>query len=328
MTLRRHPSMRRLGTLAALVALVGIFGGVTQAGEIELNLQAVMAGADQRDTVSTLVYLSDQVDLQAIEKQLLRTDGTLQQRHELVVTSLQQRALLSQSNLLDKLETLQAAGNVTAYEPFWISNCVRVDATPAAIKEIADQPDVDTVYLNYPIELIEPVSTGEPGKAIGGRAVEDGVAAVRAPEVWSLGFTGTGVLVATLDTGVDGTHPALAARWRGVADPRYADNPEWAWFDPVTSTTFPASFGSHGTHTMGTVCGGAPGDEVERSPRRAVDSRRRHRSRQHRTDCRRRDPILPVADRSGRKSGDELGCPAGLLEFLATGHLARLPSLR
>ena len=258
--------MRRLGTLAALVALVGVFGGVTQAGEIELNLQAVMAGAGQRDTVSTLVFLSDQVDLQAIDKQLQRTDGNLQQRHELVVTSLQQRALTTQRSLLEKLATLQSVGSVAAYEPFWISNCVRVDATPAAIEEIAAQPDVSTVYLNYPIELIEPVSTGEPGKAIGGRAVEDGVAAVRAPEVWSLGFTGTGVLVATLDTGVDGTHPALASRWRGVADARYADNPEWAWFDPVTNTTFPTSFGSHGTHTMGTVCGGAPGDQVGVAP--------------------------------------------------------------
>jgi bacillopeptidase F len=101
-----------------------------------------------------------------------------------------------------------------------------------------------------------------------GRAVlaaEPGVVAVRAPEVWGMGITGEGVLVATLDTGVEGSHPALASRWRGN-DPAYAGNPEWAWFDPVSSTTFPTAFGSHGTHTMGTVCGGAPGDEVGVAP--------------------------------------------------------------
>jgi subtilisin family serine protease len=43
---------------------------------------------------------------------------------------------------------------------------------------------------------------------------------------------GEGVLVATLDTGVDGDHPALADRWAGVADPRYEGHPEWAWYDP------------------------------------------------------------------------------------------------
>ena len=74
------------------------------------------------------------------------------------------------------------------------------------------------------------------------------------------------MLVATLDTGVDGNHPALASRWRGVADPRYAGHPEWAFFDPVTGQTFPFDSGSHGTHTMGTVCGGAPGDEVGVAP--------------------------------------------------------------
>ena len=84
--------------------------------------------------------------------------------------------------------------------------------------------------------------------------------------MWDLGITGEGALVATLDTGVDGNHPALASRWRGL-NPLYAANPEWAWFDPVTNTTFPQSFGSsHGTHTMGSVCGGMPGDQVGVAP--------------------------------------------------------------
>jgi bacillopeptidase F len=80
-----------------------------------------------------------------------------------------------------------------------------------------------------------------------------------------MGITGVGTLVSSLDTGVDGDHPALASRWRGL-DPAYAGNPEWAWFDPVTNTTFPQAWGSHGTHTMGTVCGGAPGDQVGVAP--------------------------------------------------------------
>ena len=53
--------------------------------------------------------------------------------------------------------------------------------------------------------------------------------------MWALGFDGTGVLVANIDTGVDGAHAALASRWRGAADPRYADNPEWAWLDPYAA---------------------------------------------------------------------------------------------
>jgi len=69
-----------------------------------------------------------------------------------------------------------------------------------------------------------------------------------------MGFTGDGRLVCHLDTGVDGNHPALNARWRGF-DPQYNGHPEWAWFDPVTNTTFPFDNNGHGTHTMGTICG-------------------------------------------------------------------------
>ena len=54
--------------------LVGCFAGAAQAGQVELNLQAVMAGTAQHDTVSALVYLSDRVDLPALEKQLERGD--------------------------------------------------------------------------------------------------------------------------------------------------------------------------------------------------------------------------------------------------------------
>src|SRR5690606_27208916 len=46
----------------------------------------------------------------------------------------------------------------------------------------------------------------------------------------------------------------------------YAGRPDWAFFDPVTHWQFPQDGGVHGTHTMGTVCGGAPGHQVGVAP--------------------------------------------------------------
>ncbi len=259
--------MRRLTTIAILAALLDGAAGAAVAGTIEPNLQAILSAAGAQDRVSALVYLSDRVDVDVLAKQLDRAEATLRLRHETIVTSLQERAAATQGNLLTQLDALATKGLVRDYRPFWIANCVRVDATPAAIKAIAARADVETVYYNYGIELIAPVGTrsdSQPPRD--DRAPEIGLVAVRAPEVWDLGYTGEGILVATLDTGVDGNHPALASRWRGVADPRYEGHPEWAWFDPVTNTTFPQSFGAHGTHTMGTVCGGAPGDQIGVAP--------------------------------------------------------------
>ena len=254
---------------AFALTITALLVGPAWAGDVDLNLQAAVAAANDHETVSALVYLADGVDVKELHNQLNAAAPSIAQRHEAVVTTLRQRAELTQPALLSELERLAHEGEVAFYQSFWIANCVRVDATPAVIKELGSRPDVEAIYLNYEIELIEPVAVGEPEEkpAFPTRSgEEDGVVAVRAPEVWAMGFTGEGVLTATLDTGVDGNHEALASRWRGVADGRYVNNPEWAWFDPQTNTTFPTSFGSHGTHTMGTVCGGAPGDSVGVAP--------------------------------------------------------------
>ena len=58
-------------------------------------------------------------------------------------------------------------------------------------------------------------------------------------------------MVANLDTGVDGYHPALSSRWRGTHEP-------WqeCWRDALGGgSTFPVDYGEHGTHVMGTMCG-------------------------------------------------------------------------
>ena len=64
---------------------------------------------------------------------------------------------------------------------------------------------------------------------------------------WQQGFTGAGVRVGHLDTGVDGTHPALSGRIAAFVE-----------FDqdgfPVAQAE-PKDSGSHGTHIAGIICG-------------------------------------------------------------------------
>lgn len=74
------------------------------------------------------------------------------------------------------------------------------------------------------------------------------VPATGAPELWALGYDGTGVKVAVVDTGVDYTHPALAGRVE--LGPDFANNDH----DPRDGH-------GHGTHVAGII---ASRDETRR----------------------------------------------------------------
>jgi subtilisin family serine protease len=242
--------------------------GSVLAGEVHPGLRDYMAGKPADESISALIFLSNQVDIAGLNASLNAQHARRVDRHEAVVTSLQDNARNTQGALIGQLNTLQRAGRIKSFHAFWIANVIQVKATAAEIEELARRADVGTIYLDYEIELVDPdvvgTMTGAPVSA-DGRTPEPGLVAIHAPEAWGLGYTGEGILVATLDTGVDGTHPALASRWRGL-DPAYAGHPEWAFFDPVTSWTEPHDSGAHGTHTMGTVCGGAPGNQVGVAP--------------------------------------------------------------
>ena len=249
-------------TAAVMSVLLSV--SPANAGELDANLERILLETPADEIVSVLVWLQDRVNITAVNHDLNVRRAPLAERHEFVVRSLQEKAAATQGEIDLHLNELLAQGRIDGFRMLWIDNMFRLDAVPAEIEAIAARPDIERVHFNYPIELIEP-EAGARGNPPAEGSVEPGVVAVRAPEVWALGVTGEGVLVASLDTGVDGNHPALASRWRGL-DPAYLGNPGWAWFDPVTNTTFPQSFGSHGTHTMGSVCGGAPGDQVGVAP--------------------------------------------------------------
>ncbi|MCH7526237.1 MAG: S8 family serine peptidase [Planctomycetes bacterium] len=261
--------MFRKVQVAGLAIALGCVAVPAFAATIDDELAALLREAPNDQVISALVFLEDRVDVNELDRQLTAQRTPRQARHEIVVRSLQEKADAAQRELLTYLTSRKAAGTVKDFTPFWIDNSIAVEALPVEIRTIAGRDDVRILFYNYEIELIKPVGNPgllpEPGGGTNAGDTTIGLEAIRAPEVWDLGFTGEGILVATLDTGVDGNHPALASRWRGL-DPRYQNNPEWAWFDPVTNTTFPQSFGSHGTHTMGTVCGGPPGEHIGVAP--------------------------------------------------------------
>lgn len=92
---------------------------------------------------------------------------------------------------------LQSRG--AAYKSYWISNALLVTGNRTLIQAIAARPDVSKIESNRPFKAIDPIKSSPTTPTIPS-TVEWGVANVRAPEVWALGYTGQGIVIGNGDT--------------------------------------------------------------------------------------------------------------------------------
>jgi subtilisin family serine protease len=243
------------------LALLMFAGSALAAGQIAPGLQVQLDRAEADEPIRAMVFLRDQVDVTGLDLSLHLEKATLATRHARVITELQDKAKNTQGDLLASLEAAKSGGRVQGYTSYWLVNGVFVVATRDVIEELAQRDDVDIIEPELVPELIKP--TAEYQSATTGIGITPGVVGINARRVWNeLGIRGEGALVASLDTGVDGNHPALANRWRGLFAPASE-----AWLDVIGSNpSFPTDGNSHGTHVTGTITGLAPDDTIGVAP--------------------------------------------------------------
>ncbi|WP_030327799.1 S8 family serine peptidase [Micromonospora parva] len=130
---------------------------------------------------------------------------------------------------------------------YYLVNAVEVDGGPAVRAWLAGRPEVARVLVSQRLRPLPAPAGQSRGDVPRPTAPEWNIRQIGADRVWSqLGVTGTGIVVGSSDSGVDGSHPALSAGFRGGDD---------SWYDPWDDTRSPTDQGGHGTHTVGSAVG-------------------------------------------------------------------------
>jgi len=236
------------GAVARFLAVSLIALGVwlvprAEAG-LDPRLGLILEGLRPGGEVSVIVTFADQGVLDRFRKDArtlrsLPADSRRQHRQALV--NALKDASLSASAPLQGFLRARGARSIT---PLWIANALEVTAGRKVVEAAAAWPGVSNVTLNGTTRL--------PAYAVALEgAPEWNLAAIRAPELWSRGFTGQGVVIATLDSGVDVLHADLGPKWRGGAN---------SWFDPYGEhPDLPYDRDGHGTAVAGILVGGSAG---------------------------------------------------------------------
>jgi subtilisin family serine protease len=195
------------------------------------------------DATGYLIYFRDKADLSPA----YQLDW--QARGRFVVEALQETAESSQKSVRAYLDTQGAD-----YTAFWIDNVIVVEKSNLDTFNGLTMafPEIESLRALPVVSLIEPEwSEAAPASVM---AIEPNISHVNADQVWGLGYTGQGVVVASIDTGVRYTHQALVNHYRGNLGSGNFDH-NYNWYDPYGEYVYPYDGHSHGSHTVGTMVG-------------------------------------------------------------------------
>ncbi|MFN2386853.1 MAG: S8 family serine peptidase [Thermoanaerobaculia bacterium] len=195
--------------------------------------------------------------------------STKEEKGWFVFEALTAHAEVTQAPLRARLE---AAG--VPYRSFFLVNMIEVQGRRDLALELAARGDVSSVAANRPAAPVpaHPSEEDSLGSAAAS-VVEPNINLIRAPEVWSRGFTGQGIVVAVADTGFVWDHPALRQQYRGTSGSSVSH--DYNWHDAIhtapgnpcaANSTAPCDDSGHGTSVAGVIVGAEGANQVGVAP--------------------------------------------------------------
>ncbi len=142
----------------------------------------------------------------------------------------------------------------------YVLNGMEVTVPANQIPELAKLPGVKSIYENahyYALPIAGDENLAETA-ASGARYDLNPLNQIHVPEMWAAGYTGKGIKVGVIDTGVDYLHPDLKDAYKGGYD-SFDDDKDPYEQAPIPIDKDPRGTGyegsEHGTHVSGTIVG-------------------------------------------------------------------------
>ncbi|HEX04005.1 MAG TPA: hypothetical protein ENH10_02475, partial [Bacteroidetes bacterium] len=251
----------RFGSIFAMLFVAVLLVGTAQAAPtlIGEDLQPVLAEASASDMIPVVVLMAQRHNVEELSAMVegFRAD----ERKAVMWNEVSLRADRSQDALLDYLYELEQSGTVERIRSLKLANAVSFHGTPASINSLSNREDIMEILYSQEEKVFEdPVSPAQMADELD--EIVTGINIVNAPDVWADGYTGEGVLLAIIDTGVNYNHLDVADHmWDGGGSyPNHG-------YDFYNSDNNPYDDNGHGTHTAGTALGdGTAGSQTGVAP--------------------------------------------------------------
>lgn len=197
------------------------------------------------DKISVNIILKSQPNLEESDVRSKFSDK--QSKREYILRELKLFSEKNQADILSTLQVSERGSQVSDIKCHWLANMINCNATADVIYKLAEHPDVAAIRYNK-LQYMLFDEKAEKTSAVRGNV--ENVTKIKADNVWDLGFTGEGITVAVLDTGVNTDHVDLKDHlWDGgSAYPNHG-------YNTLENSHDITDRDGHGTHCAGTICG-------------------------------------------------------------------------
>ena len=238
--------MRKLAlTLTAILFLcINAFSQNT----IDPVLQDVMNQKGD-ELISVNIIFKAQINPESLQEKVTRvTDKKI--KRDIFVDEFKLFSEKEQSDVMSILHAEKDNNNVSDITSHWLSNAISCKASRDVIYLLSRHNDIALIGYDEMKYMVYDNVTEDVVEDNRDFDMTDNITMVNADKVWNMGYTGKGVVVAVLDSGVNYNHIDLADHlWDGGSQyPNHGYNIIGNNNDPMDN------FG-HGTHCAGTVCG-------------------------------------------------------------------------